>query len=65
MATMQKMISEIRDLTSDEWDSIGGMGPYGPSQEASQSPTMCRITNTYNGEYFSAQDDASPDTSYD
>lgn len=65
MTTMQKMLSEIRELDSSEWDAVGGMGPYGPTQEASFTPTYCRITGTYNGQYFTAQDDGGSDTTYD
>ncbi len=43
MSTIQKMISEIRDLSDKEWDAIGGMGTSGPTQEATQTYTYVYI----------------------
>ncbi len=65
MATMQKMVSEIRDLIENEWDLVGGMGAYGPSQEASQMPTTCTVYIADRNQTVTTIDDAYPDTSYD
>jgi hypothetical protein len=68
MTTLQRLLSEVRELDSHEWDQVGGMGQYGPSSEPTQYWTYCNVSYTdANGTVhsFSTQDDANPDQNYD
>lgn len=57
LPTMQKLLSEVRELHADEWDMVAGgndpppgtVGPVlpGPTNKPSYSPTSC-----YNGQCF-------------
>lgn len=69
MSTLQKMLSEIRELDITEWDHVGGMGEYGPTNNPSIQPSNCVVASYTepNGTYhsISGQDDANTDAGSD
>ncbi len=65
MATLQRTLSDIRELQADELDIIGGAG--GISYEQSQAPTYCAVVvTTPQGTYtMSVSDDMNQDVNVD
>lgn len=67
MATMQKVLSEVRELTADEWKYVGGgatTSDYGPTMYEVQRPVMTVIAET-DGQQIWGYDDYEIDYEYD